>query len=159
MHENLTDGPWIAERLPPLRERLAAATSPHSAISVVAPRLHARAGRDLRGRRRRQSSRLRADDPRAVLGQKFPRGSVDVEFLIPGFSANWGPHADTVERNISRFDAMVIIYATRTTFGEWVRDIARKAGKPFRTCGRQERGAVLHTVTKVVENAVLREEP
>jgi len=67
------------------------------------------------------------------LGQKFPRGSVDVEFLTPGFSANWGPHADTVERNISRFDAMVIIYATRTTFGEWVRDIARKAGKPFRT--------------------------
>jgi len=39
MRENLTDGRWIAERLPPLRERLAAATSPDSAISVVALRL------------------------------------------------------------------------------------------------------------------------
>jgi len=156
--ENLP-APWIAERLTPLRERLAAATSPDRAISVAALllrrpapiRIYVVGGGD---RHRGYEQTIQEQ-----LGRTFPRGKVDVEFLIPGFSANWRPHAEAVERNIGRFDAMVIIYATRTTFGEWVRDIARKAGKPAYTCGRQGRGAVLHKVTKAVEGAVLHGEP
>ena len=150
--------PWIAGRLAPLLERLDAATSPASAVTVASLLLGR--GRPIRiyvigggDRHRGYEATIREE-----LAQKYPRGTVYVEFLIPGFSANWKPHADTVDRNIHRFDAVVIIYATRTTFGEWVRDIARKAGKPFRTCGRQGRGAVLHTVTKVVEQAVLNED-
>jgi hypothetical protein len=149
--------PWIADRLSPLRDRLATATCPGGSASVIdlllrrnAPvRIYVVGGGD---RQRGYEKTIRSQ-----LAEKFPQGSVDVEFLIPGFSANWRPHADTVERNIGRFDAMVIIYATRTTFGEWVRDIARKAGKPFRTCGRQGRGAVLHTVMTMVREAVLTE--
>ena len=95
-----------------------------------------------------------AETIRGQLAQKYPTGTVTAEFLTPGFSPNWMPHVHTVERNIHSFDAVVIIYATRTTFGEWVRDIARKAGKPFRTCGRQGRGAVLHTVMKSVDECV-----
>jgi hypothetical protein len=145
--------PWIAERLAPIRERLEAATSPNSPATVVDRLL--RRGRPVRIYVVGGGDRQRGYEAtvREQLAQKYPRGSVDVEFLIPGFSANWMPHVQTVERNIERFDAVVIIYATRTTFGEWVRDIARKAGKPFRTCGRQGRGAVLHTVMKLVEEA------
>ena len=150
--------PWIAQRLAPIRERFDAATSPRTEASVAG--LLVRRGSPIRiyvigggDRHRGYEATIREQ-----LARKYPRGTVDVEFLIPGFSANWKPHADAVDRNIHRFDAVVIIYATRTTFGEWVRDIARKAGRPFRTCGRQGRGAVLHTVTKVVEQAVLNEE-
>lgn len=143
--------PWITEQLAPIRERLEAATSPTSAATVAS--LLVRRGNPVRiyvigGGDRQQGYEVTI---REKVAQMYPQGTVDVEFLIPGFSANWKPHADTVDRNIHRFDAVVIIYATRTTFGEWVRDIARKAGKPFRTCGRQGRGAVLHTVTKAVE--------
>ena len=150
--------PWIAQRLAPIRERFDAATSPRTEASVAS--LLVRRGSPIRiyvigggDRHRGYEATIREQ-----LARKYPCGTVDVEFLIPGFSANWKPHADAVDRNIHRFDAVVIIYATRTTFGEWVRDIARKAGRPFRTCGRQGRGAVLHTVTKVVEQAVLNEE-
>ena len=151
--------PWIAERLDPIRERLGAATNPTSASTVAS--LLVRRGSPVRiyvigGGDRQQGYETTI---REKLAQMYPRGTVDVEFLIPGFSANWRPHADTVDRNIHRFDAVVIIYATRTTFGEWVRDIARGADKPFRTCGRQGRGAVLHAVTKIVEEIVSRESP
>jgi hypothetical protein len=146
--------PWIAERLAPFREQFDAATSPSSEATVAS--LLVRRGSPIRiyvigggDRHRGYEATIREQ-----LAQRYPRGTVDVEFLFPGFSANWKPHADTVGRNIHRFDAVVIIYATRTTFGEWVRDIARKAGKRFRTCGRQGRGAVLHTVMKVVNSVV-----
>jgi hypothetical protein len=149
--------PWIAGRLAPFLERLDAATSPASAVTAASLllgragpiRIYVIGGGD---RHRGYEATIREE-----LAQKYPGGTVYVEFLIPGFSANWKPHADTVDRNIHRFDAVVIIYATRTTFGEWVRDIARKAGKPFRTCGRQGRGAVLYTVMKVVDSVVLSE--
>ena len=146
--------PWIAERLAPIRQRLDAATSPNSPATVVDRLL--RRGRPVRIYVVGGGDRQRGYEAtvREKLSHKYPRGSVDVEFLIPGFSANWIHHVQTVDRNIERFDAVVIIYATRTTFGEWVRDIARKAGKPFRTCGRQGRGAVLHTVMKAVEQTV-----
>lgn len=148
--------PWIAERLAPLRERLAAVTCPVGEAAVAdlllrrpAPvRIYVVGGGD---RHRGYEETIREQ-----LARKFPQGKVDVEFLVPGFSANWMPHVQTVDRNIGRFDALVIIYATRTTFGERVRDIARKAGKPFRTCGRQGRGAVLHTVIKAVEQAAFK---
>jgi len=150
--------PWIAGRLAPLLERLDAATSPASAVTAASLLLGR--GRPIKiyvigggDRHRGYEATIREE-----LAQKYPGGTVYVEFLIPGFSANWKPHADAVDRNIQRFDAVVIIYATRTTFGEWVRDIARKAGKPFRTCGRQGRGAVLYTVMKVVDSVVLSEE-
>jgi len=151
--------PWMAERLAPLRDRLSAATCVSNAASVVdlllrrptPVRIYVVGGGD--------RHRGYEDTIRERLYQKFPRGRVDVEFLIPGFSANWMPHVQTVERNITRFDALVIIYATRTTFGEWVRDIARRAQKPAYTCGRQGRGAVLHKVTAAIENTVLHQDP
>ena len=147
--------PWIAERLDPIRERLGAATNPTSASTVES--LLVRRGSPVRiyvigGGDRQQGYETTI---REKLAQIYPRGTVDVEFLIPGFSANWKPYSDTVDRKIHQFDAVVIIYATRTTFGEWVRDIARGAGKPFRTCGRQGRGAVLHTVAKAVDLLIL----
>jgi hypothetical protein len=151
--------PWIAEQLAPMREQLEAATNPTSAATIAS--LLVRRGGPVRiyvigGGDRQQGYEATIQEK---LAHMYPRGTVDVEFLIPGFSANWKPHADTVDRNIHRFDAVVIIYATRTTFGEWVRDIARRAGKPFRTCGRQGRGAVLHTVMKAVAIAISTDAP
>lgn len=146
--------PWIAEQLAPLRDRLSTAASPGTPATISD--LLLRRGSPVRiyvvgGGDRHLGYEATIQDQ---LDLKYPRGSVSVTFLTPGFSANWMPHVQAVERNIARFDAMVIIYATRTTFGEWVREIARKAGKPFRTCGRQGRGAVLHTIMKAVEESV-----
>jgi hypothetical protein len=83
---------------------------------------------------------------RQQLAAKYPAGKIEVEFLFSGFSSNWMPHVETVKRNIDRFDALVLIYAMRTTFGWWVRKLASEHHKPWSCCGRQGCGAVSNTI-------------
>lgn len=145
---------WIRDKVAPLRQRLSAATAPpgkESLVEVLARRsspvrIYVVGGGD---RHRGYEASIKQ-----WLPERFPPGKVDVEFLFPGFSANWMPHVDTVKRNIARFDAVVLIYATRTKFGEWVRELARGADIPAYTCGRQGRGAVMHQIAKGVAQAV-----
>jgi hypothetical protein len=145
---------WIRDRVAPLRQRLSSATTPsvkESLADVLARRpspvrIYVVGGGD---RHRGYEATIKEHLPK-----RFPPGKVDVEFLFPGFSANWMPHAETVKRNIDRFDAVVLIYATRTKFGERVRELVRGADIPAYTCGRQGRGAVMHQISKAVEQAV-----
>lgn len=148
---------WIRDRVAPLRTRLSSATTPagkQSLVDVLARRsspvrIYVVGGGD---RHRGYEATITQRLP-----ERFPSGKVEVEFLFPGFSANWMPHVETVRRNIARFDAVVLIYATRTKFGEWVRDLAREAVVPAYTCGRQGRGAVIHAIAKAVEKAISRQ--
>jgi hypothetical protein len=89
--------------------------------------------------------------------QQFPLGKVAVEFPFPGISGNWIPHQDTVRGSIDQFDAVVLIYLTRTTLREWVRELARGAGIPAYTCGRQDRGAVMHAIAMAIKKALATE--
>lgn len=78
------------------------------------------------------------------------RGTVTVEWWAPGWSSNWAPVADAVERRYPGAGALVLMTFVRTNFGRRMRATSGGAGVPWVSCTGHGRTAMDRAIDRAV---------
>jgi hypothetical protein len=75
---------------------------------------------------------------------------VNVEWFAPGWSPNWTPEAEAIERRLSGADALVLMPLVRTLLGRRLRRSAGQAGIPWVACTGQGRASMERAIDRSV---------
>lgn len=86
------------------------------------------------------------EEVRMVLRVSAPR--VDVDFVHPGWTSNWGTVARRVNELMEVHDVMVLMQFVRTEFGRRVRDDVGKGGKRWFPCTGHGRDSIIGAIVR-----------